>query len=190
MVCPGEVVAHQSSRNEGPLSGSSGFSRRCSRSPCDHDVRQLHGCGVRQQTGGHGVQVPMFVDQPPSEMDGEFRRPSRCEISSRRVQRPGRCSQPSRASCGGQSGLSTLRWLEHFFVRGAIRQWTCLRPASTRSCPCIARLSRIPRPSSRMRFAILGTTWICTRSLPFLWSVGWSHLSGQRRSGSQTCCFY
>ena len=100
VVRPGEVVAYQSSRNEGPLSGSSGFSRRCSRSPCDRDVRQLHGCGVRQQTGGHGVQVPMFVDQPPSEMDGEFRRPSRCEVSSRRVQRPGRCSQPSRASCG------------------------------------------------------------------------------------------
>ena len=48
---------------------------------------------------GHGVQVPVFVDQPPSEMDGEFRRPSRCEVSTRRVQRPGRCSQPSRASC-------------------------------------------------------------------------------------------
>ena len=42
----------------------------------------------------------MFVDQPPSEMDGEFRRPSRCEVSARREQRPGRCSQPSRASCG------------------------------------------------------------------------------------------
>ena len=97
---PGEVVAHQSSRNEGPLSGSSGFSRRCSRSPCDRNVRQLHGCGVRQQTGGNGVQVPMFVDQLPSEMDGEFRRPSRCEVLSRRVQRPGRCSQPSQASCG------------------------------------------------------------------------------------------
>ena len=41
----------------------------------------------------------MFVDQPPSEMDGEFRRPSRCEVSTRRVQRPGRYSQPSRASC-------------------------------------------------------------------------------------------
>ena len=93
VVRPGEVVAHQSSRNEGPLYGSSGFSRSCSRSPCDRDVRQLHGCGVRQQTGGHGVQVPMFVDQPPSEMDGEFRRPSRCEVSSRRVQRPGRCSR-------------------------------------------------------------------------------------------------
>ena len=33
-------------------------------------------------------------------MDGEFRRPSRCEVSARREQRPGRCSQPSRASCG------------------------------------------------------------------------------------------
>ena len=100
VVRPGEVVAHQSSRNESPLSGSSGFSRRCRRSPCDRDVRQLHGCGVRQQTGGHGFQVPMFVDQPPSEMDGEFRRPSRCEVSARRVPRAGRCSQPSRASCG------------------------------------------------------------------------------------------
>ena len=99
VVRPGEVVAHQSSRNEGLLSGSSGFSRRCSRSPCDRDVQQLHGCGVRQQTGGHGVQVPVLVDQPPSEMDGEFRRPSRCEVSTRRVQRPGRCSQPSQASC-------------------------------------------------------------------------------------------
>ena len=100
VVRPGEVVAHQSSQNEGPLPGASGFSRRCSRSPCDRDVRQLHGCGVRQQTGRHGVEASMFVDQPPSEMDGVFRRPSRSEVSSRRVQRPGRCTQPSRASCG------------------------------------------------------------------------------------------
>ena len=100
VVRPGEVAAHQSSRNEGPISGSSGISRRGQRSPCDRDVRQLHGCGVRQQTGGHGFPGPVFVDQPPSEMDGEFRRPSRCEVSARREQRPGRCSQPSRASCG------------------------------------------------------------------------------------------
>ena len=100
VVRPGEVVAHQSSRNEGPFPGPSGFSRRCSWSPCDRDVRQLHGCGVRQQTGGHGVEASVFVDQPPSEMDGVFRRPSRSEVSSRRVQRPGRCTQPSRASCG------------------------------------------------------------------------------------------
>ena len=99
VVRPGEGVAHQSSRNEGPLPGPSGFSRRCSRSPCDRDVRQLHGCGVHQQTGRHGVKASMFVDQPPSEMDGVFRRPSRSEVSSRRVRRPGRCTQPSRASC-------------------------------------------------------------------------------------------
>ena len=49
---------------------------------------------------GHGFPGPVFVDQPPSEMDGEFRRPSRCEVSARREQRPGRCSPPSRASCG------------------------------------------------------------------------------------------
>ena len=49
---------------------------------------------------GHGFPGPVFVDQLPSEMDGEFRRPSRCEVSARREQRPGRCSQPSRANCG------------------------------------------------------------------------------------------
>ena len=100
VVRPGKVNAHQSSRNEGPLPGSSGISRSCHRSPRDCDVRQLDGRGVRQQTRGNGFLGPVFVGQPPSEMDGEFRRPSRCEISARREQRPGRSSQPSRASCG------------------------------------------------------------------------------------------
>ena len=50
--------------------------------------------------GGTVFPGPVFVDQPPSEMDGEFRRPSRCEVSARLEQRTGRCSQPSRASCG------------------------------------------------------------------------------------------
>ena len=100
VVRPGKVAAHQSSRNEGPLPGSSGISGSCHRSPRDCDVRQLDGRGVRQQTKGHGFPGPVFVDQPPSEMDGEFRRPSRCEVSARREQRPGRSSQPSRASCG------------------------------------------------------------------------------------------
>ena len=99
VVRPGEVAAHQSSRNEGPLPGSSGISGGCHRSSCDSDVRQLDGCGVRQQTRGHVFPGPVFVDQPPSEMDGEFRRPSRCQISARREQRTGR-PQPLRASCG------------------------------------------------------------------------------------------
>ena len=99
VVRPGEVAAHQSSRNEGPVPGSSGISGRCQRSPCDRDVQQLDGSGVRQQTRGHGFPGSVFVDQPPSEMDGEFRRPSRCTISARREQRSDRCSKPSRASC-------------------------------------------------------------------------------------------
>ena len=99
VVRPGEVAAHQSSRDEGPVPGSSGISRRCHRSPCDCDVRQLDSRGVRQQTRGHGFPGPVFVDQPPSEMDGEFRRPSRSEVSTRREQCPGRSSQPPRASC-------------------------------------------------------------------------------------------
>ena len=100
VVRPGEVAPHQSSRNEGPLPGSSGISGRCHRSSRDSDVRQLDGRGVRQQTRGHGFPGPVFVDKPPSEMDGEFRRPSRCKISTRREQHAGRSSQPSRASCG------------------------------------------------------------------------------------------
>ena len=40
----------------------------------------------------------MLVDQPPSEMDGESRHPSRCKVSSRSVQCPGRSPQQSRAS--------------------------------------------------------------------------------------------
>ena len=83
VVRPGEVAPHQSSQNEGPLPGSSGISRRSHRSSRDSDVRQLDGRGVRQQTRGHGFPGPVFVDQPPSEMDGEFRRPSRCEVSTR-----------------------------------------------------------------------------------------------------------
>ena len=40
----------------------------------------------------------MLVGQLLSEMDGEFRHPSRCEVSTRTSQCPGRCPQPSWAS--------------------------------------------------------------------------------------------
>ena len=99
VVGPGKVVAHQSSRDEGSVLGPSGVSRRCHRSSRDSNVRQLDGRGVRQQASGHGFPGSMFVGQPPSEMDGESRHPSRCEVSSRTRQCPGRSPQPSRASC-------------------------------------------------------------------------------------------
>ena len=72
VVGPGEVVAHQSSRDEGTILGSSDISRRCHRSSRDSDVRQFDGRGVRQQARGHGFPSPMLIGQPPSEMDGEF----------------------------------------------------------------------------------------------------------------------
>ena len=99
VVGPGEVVALQSSRDEGSVLGSSGISRRCHQSSRDSDVRQLDCRDVRQQARGHGFPGPMLVGQPPSEMDGEFRRPSRCEVSSRTRQCSGGSPQPSRASC-------------------------------------------------------------------------------------------
>ena len=57
-------------------SWSSGISRRRHRSSRVGDVRQLDGRGVHQQTKGHGFPGSVFVDQPPSEMDGVFQRPS------------------------------------------------------------------------------------------------------------------
>ena len=165
VVRPGEVVAHQSSRNEGPVPGPSGFSRRCSRSPCDRDVRQLHGCGVRQQTGGHGVEASVFVDQPPSEMDGVFRRPSRSEVSSRRVQRPDRCTQPSRASCGTEC-LSTLRWRGHSSYVGQSVDRPVRDLPQREAAPVL-----LACPGSQAvfedAFVILGTTWIFTAFPPF-----------------------
>ena len=51
VVRPGEVAAHQSSRNEGSFLRPSGIPR-CHRSSRDSDVRQLDGRGVRQQARG------------------------------------------------------------------------------------------------------------------------------------------
>ena len=99
VVGPGKVAAHQSSRDEGSVLGAAVISRRRHRPSRDGDVRQLDGHGVRQQARGHGFPCPMLVGQPPSEMDRESRHPSRCEVSSRAVQCPGRSPQPSRASC-------------------------------------------------------------------------------------------
>ena len=99
MVRPGEVVAHQSSRNEGSFLRPSGIPRRCHRPSRDSDVRQLDSRGVRQQARGHGFPGSVLVGQPPSEMDGEFRHPSRCEVSSRTGQCRGRSLQPSQSSC-------------------------------------------------------------------------------------------
>ena len=168
VVGPGEVAAHQSSRDEGAVLGPSVVLRRFHRSSRDNDVRQLDGRGVRQQARGHGFPGSMLVGQPPSEMDGESRLPSRCKVSSKTSQCPGGSPQPSLASCrdrvvslpsGGE--VTALR------LGQSVDQPFCDEPQRG-NCPFIAYSSQIPRPSSRMCFDILGMTWTCTRSLPFL----------------------
>ena len=94
-VVGAEVAAHQSSRNEGIVSGIAVIPGVGCRSLCDRDVRQLNGGGLRQQAGWDGFPFPLIVGQPASEMDGESRCPPRCEASLRAVQCSGRSLQPS-----------------------------------------------------------------------------------------------
>ena len=72
VVGAGEVAAHQSSRNEGIVSGIAVISGVGRRSPCDRDVRQLDGCDLRQQAGRDGLPLPLLVGQLPSEVDEGF----------------------------------------------------------------------------------------------------------------------
>ena len=71
VVGAGEVATHPSSQNEGIVSGIAVISRFGRRSSFDSDVRQLDGCGLRQQAGRYGVPLPLLVGQSPSEVDGE-----------------------------------------------------------------------------------------------------------------------
>ena len=62
VVVGGEVVAHQPFRDEGIaiISGDGHWSSG------DCDVRQLDGCGLRQQAGQYGVPFPLLIGQLPS----------------------------------------------------------------------------------------------------------------------------
>ena len=90
-----EVAAHQSSGNEGNVSGIAVFSGVGHRSPCDRVVQQLDGSGLRQQAGRDGLPFPFPVGQPASEVGGDSKRPPRCKVSSRAVQCSGRSPQSS-----------------------------------------------------------------------------------------------
>ena len=203
VVGPGKVVAHQSSRDVGSVLGPSGVSRRCHRSLSDSDVRQLDGHSVRQQARGHGFPGSMLVGQPPSEMDGEFRRPSRCEVSSRTRQCPGRSPQLSRASCRDRvvsspsSGEVTASRLGQSVDRTlcdvpqrktALVLLTCPRSPG-RLQGCVSSSLGQPGP---VRVPSLSSDRSGGRPCPrvIMTHDDWSHPSGQRRSGSQTCYFY
>ena len=71
VVGPGEVAAHQSSRDD--IIGHHVTVM------CDNSTVVAY---VNKQ-GGTVSQALCLLSQPPSEMDGESRHPSRCEVSSR-----------------------------------------------------------------------------------------------------------
>ena len=89
------VAAHQSFQNEEIVSGIAVISGVGHRSPCDRDVQQLDGGGIRQQAGRDSLPFTLLVGQPASEVVGESRRPPGCEVSTRAVQCSGRSPQPS-----------------------------------------------------------------------------------------------
>ena len=61
VVGAGEVAAHQSSRNEGNVSGVAVISGVSRHFLCDRDVQQLDGCGLCQQAGRDGLLLPLLV---------------------------------------------------------------------------------------------------------------------------------
>ena len=75
VVGAGAVAAHQSFRDEGNVFGIAVILEGGHRSSCDRDVRQLDGCGLRQQAGRDGVPLPLLIGQSPSEVNRESRHP-------------------------------------------------------------------------------------------------------------------
>ena len=95
VIGAGEVVTHLSSRNAGDVLALLLISGGGHRSSCDRNVRQLNGCGLRQQTGRDNVPLPLLVGQSPSEVVRGFRPPPRYKVSTRAVLCSGRPPQPS-----------------------------------------------------------------------------------------------
>ena len=116
-VVGAEVAAHQSSQNEGIVSGVAVISGVGRRSPGDRDVRQLDGCGLHQQAGRDGFSFPLLVGQPASKVDRESRHPPRCQVSSREAQCSGRSPQSSDQVIGTEWSLHPR------VVRDLLRRW-------------------------------------------------------------------
>ena len=102
VVRRGKDVAHQSSRDEGSLARTAIFSEDSHRPSSDGNVRQLDGSSVRQQARRNAFSFHVRADQPPSQMDGEHRRPFGSEIPAQTDQRPSGSLKPSGSGhCNG-----------------------------------------------------------------------------------------
>ena len=102
VVRRGDDVAHQSPRDEGSLARTAIVSEDSHCPSSDGDVRQLDGCSIRQQARRNAFSFHVRTDKPPSQMDGEHRRPFGSEISARTEQRPSGSPKPSGSGhCNG-----------------------------------------------------------------------------------------
>ena len=90
MVTPGELVTHQSPGVKGPcFLALRAFQASSHRPPSDSDVRQFDCGRLCEQTGGHGLRLPLLVDRATSPMDGIKQSPTGSKIPAGTVQRPG-----------------------------------------------------------------------------------------------------
>ena len=130
----------------------------------------------RRVTAMCGVPLPQLVGQLPSEVEGESRRPPRCEVSTRSVQCPGRSPQLSGSGyrdwvvsppSGGESSSSRL---------GLPVAWLVLNAPQHEASPIL-----LPRPGSP------GSLWGCaSASLGQPGCVSVSTLSSRRKGGGQS----
>ena len=93
MVTPGELITHQSPGVKGPVPGPPCVQVSSHRPPSDSDVRQFDCSRLCEQTGGHGLRLPLLVDRATSPMDGIQQSPTGSKIPAGTVQRPGRPAQ-------------------------------------------------------------------------------------------------
>ena len=175
VVGPGEVVAYHSPGNEGFVSNTAVIPGVGRRSPCDSDVQQLDGAGLRQQAGRDGLPFSLLVGQSASEVGGESRRPPRCQVSSRAVQRSGRSPQPSGSDhtdrvvsppSGGERPASPLGLAVDCSVRDEFQRqaspllFPCPRsPGSLRGC--VSPSLRQPESLRVSTFPLVG--WVVAR---------------------------
>ena len=102
VVRRGKAVTHQSSLDEGSLARTAIFSEDSHRPSSDGNVRQLDGSSICQQARRNAFSFHVRAGQPPSQMDGEHRRPFGSEIPAQTDQRPSGSPKPSGSGhCNG-----------------------------------------------------------------------------------------
>ena len=93
MVGTGELVTHQSPRDESSVPSHKVVRRHCHQPSSDSDVRQFDGRNLCQQEGGHSLRLPLLVDRATSPMDRVPQCPSGSKVPARAIQCPGRRNQ-------------------------------------------------------------------------------------------------